>query len=196
MPPLDMKPLGIAGLLAAVGLISAAPALTGYDAATGATSASDSGSTTPAPTVTRIVAQFKDKVGARVKGSATRTATGRKETFAAKLILPLPGTALGLTDAASAGDAEIVMRISRQGTVYAECSLDSAGVGGKPRVARYALNLVSRQNVPQQKTGFCELSVPPFGPGLPQPKPRDQLTLKLITADGEKTLADGVFVRK
>jgi len=194
MPSFIAKASRLPGLSLAVALVGSAPLLTGYDAATGA---SNTTSAPPAtPTVQRIVAQARDTAGSSAQGKFTRTITGKKQTFSGSLRIPLPNAALGLADATAAQSAEILLRTSRQGTAYAECALDFAGVGGKPRAAHYRLNLVKRRGTVQQKTGFCELSVAPVGPGLPQPQARDTLTLVQVTPDGEQTFARGAFVKK
>jgi hypothetical protein len=112
------------------------------------------------------------------------------------LQLALPNAALGLTDAATAADAEIVLELSRGGMAYAECTLDFAGLSKNRRTASYKVDVLNRRGVLQQKTGFCHLQVTPYGPGLPQPVSRDRMALKAITPYGEQTFASGVFVKK
>lgn len=123
MNPYASKILRAGGLLLAVSTSSFLPGPGGYDAATGATA------TTPAPppppSGPRYVAQIK--AGNSAKGSFTRTVAPKQEKFTGTVQLALPNAALGLTDAATAADAEIVLEFSRNGTAYAECTLDFAG---------------------------------------------------------------------
>jgi hypothetical protein len=192
MKPYASKILRAGGLLLAASTSSFLPGPGGYDAATGATA------TTPAPPPPpanpRYVAQIK--AGKSAKGSFTRTVAPKQEKFTGTLQLALPNAALGLTDAATAADAEIVLELSRGGMAYAECTLDFAGLSKNRRTASYKVDVLNRRGVLQQKTGFCHLQVTPYGPGLPQPVSRDRMALKAITPYGEQTFASGVFVKK
>jgi hypothetical protein len=195
MKPYATKILRAGGLLLAVSATSSVPVLSGYDAATGAT-ATTTTPTPPSPTNPHYVAQVRDSAGTRIKGSFTRTLAAKQEKFTGTVKIPLPNDALGIVDAGTAANAELVLELSRKGITYADCVLDFVGLGKKPRTANYKVDLLSRRGSVQQKTGFCQLQVNPKGPGMPQPVARDKLALKAIGANGEKTFASGVFVKK
>ncbi|MGZ8218440.1 hypothetical protein [Methylomagnum sp.] len=190
-PPQTLR---IAGLLLAVSALSSGPVLTGYDAATGATATTPTPA--PAPSNPAIVAQVKDTAGTRTKGSFTRTIAAKQEKFTGTLKIPLPSPALGITDAATAGDTEVLLEFTRNGMAYADCSLDFTGTTKKPFTANYKVDLLKRRGALQQKTGYCELLVTPRGPGLPQPAARDRMRLRAIGAAGNQLFAEGTFNKK
>ncbi len=160
---------------------------TAYDAATGATTTSSG----PVP----VTATLKAANGSRVKGSFTGVLTGRKGQFRGTVKLPLPHSGSGIVDAPTAQGADLVLELTRQGQLYTRCDLILTGVTKNSRAAKFALAAAKRNGNLQQQTGFCELTVAPFGSALPTPLAGDTLSLKAITANGDYVLAAGVFHR-
>jgi hypothetical protein len=166
-----------------------------FDGTTGATYTTTTPDD-PQPSSTPSTAQTKatlkaTAIGRKTKGSFTYTRTAKKSVFSGTLQLPLPNTGLGLTNAAAAEAADLVLEIARSGQVYVRCDLDSVSASRKK--AKYAVNVIKRKGTVQQKTGLCELAVYPGGPGLPTPEARDTLAVKLKGANGDRTLATGTF---
>lgn len=137
----------------------------------------------------------------RVKGWAKRVGSIvqqnagtplNSDSFESVLLIPLPSTNLGITNAANARAAEISLVLSHNEMPYAECNFDfeSMQISRVPS-AKYRVAVKKIGGYRPRSVGFCDVNLTKSGvqPGVPNVQAGDEISAVMAST----SFAHGVF---
>ena len=144
-----------------------------------------------APATTAVAPDAEGEVKYRKQ---IQKGTTKSERFEASVKIPIPSPALGITDLASAQNADIQILLSSGGSAYAACALDFDEIetelehGVTKTYAEYKVDVrkeLKKSAVRQRQIhGICDidLSTEQIDAGTPAPVVNDLATAVLVTA--------------
>ncbi len=126
------------------------------------------------------------------------------DKFKGTVKIPIPASALGIVDEASAENADIRLILSHAGTDFAECRLVFDEIEGEDDdddddelQAKFKVHVRIKKGTPQAKKGVCDIDLltPDIQSGVPDARVDDVATVTLVTGGTPTDFLEGTFER-
>lgn len=123
--------------------------------------------------------------------------TIKKDEFKATVNVPVPSLGLGITDEASAENADIRLILSHDGADFAECLLEFDEVedeDGEDQ-AEYKVDVRIKKGAVQAKKGVCDVDLvtTDIQSGVPDARANDVATARLVAGGTSTDFLQGTF---